>query len=332
MPRRGKQVTLKDIADSLGLSVNTISCALKNRNSIAPETVERIKEKAAELGYIPNSIASSMRTGYTKTIAIILGDIANAYFSIMVKELERNIRAEGYTAIILVTDEDAELENQAIQTAVSKNVDGIFLFPTCRTETGIDLMRKVSLPFVLIGRRLKDPMMDYIVSDDVVGGYIATKYLLDKGHRKILHFAGPDCVSSAFERKQGYLKAMAKARLAYKDDWIVPCDITIGDESDVLIRDVLAGRPDFRAIFTYNDIIAFRILRIAREMGLTLPDIVGYDNIQSKIDLGFVLPSVNIHKSKMAEQAAACLFSRIRRQSRKDRYMNEVVPVELVYG
>ncbi|MDR1253320.1 MAG: LacI family DNA-binding transcriptional regulator [Treponema sp.] len=72
MPHRGKQVTLKDIADSLGLSVNTISCALKNRNSIAPETIKKIKEKAAELGYIPNSIASSMRTGYTKTIAIIL--------------------------------------------------------------------------------------------------------------------------------------------------------------------------------------------------------------------------------------------------------------------
>jgi LacI family transcriptional regulator len=330
MPRRGKQVTLRDIADSLGLSVNTISCALKNRNSIAPETVKKIKGKAAELGYIPNSIASSMRTGYTKTIAIILGDIANAYFSIMVKELERNIRAQGYTAIILVTDEDAELEDEAIQTAISKNVDGIFLFPTCRTETGINLMRKVGIPFVLIGRRLKDSRMDYIVSDDVTGGYIATKYLLDKGHRKILHFAGPDCVSSAFERKQGYLKAVKEARLSFKNDWIVPCDITVGDESDSLIRNILTRRPEFRAVFTYNDIIAFRIFRIAREMDLEVPDMVGYDNIQSKIDLGFVLPSVNIHKSKMAEQAAACLFSHIRRQGKKDEYLNEVVPVELV--
>jgi LacI family transcriptional regulator len=331
MPHRGKQVTLKDIAGSLGLSVNTISCALKNRNSIAPETIKKIKEKAAELGYIPNSIASSMRTGYTKTIAIILGDIANAYFSIMVKELERNIRDEGYTAIILVTDEDAELENQAIETAISKNVDGIFLFPTCRTEIGINLMRKVGIPFVLIGRRFKDPMMDYIVSDDVIGGYIATKYLLDKGYRKILHFSGPDCVSSAFERKQGYLKAVAMARLPFKSDWIIPCDIIVGDENNALIRNVLTDRPDFQAIFTYNDIIAFRIIRIARDMGLAVPDIVGYDNIQSKIDLGFVLPSVNIHKSKMAEQAAVCLFSRIRRQIKKDVFLNEVVPVELVY-
>jgi LacI family transcriptional regulator len=168
------------------------------------------------------------------------------------------------------------------------------------------------------------------VSDDVTGGYLATRYLLDKGHRKILHFAGPDCVSSAFERKQGYLKAVTKAGLPFTDNWIVPCDITVGDESNLLIRDVLAGRPDFRAFFTYNDIIAFRILRIAHEMNFKVPDIVGYDNIQSKVDLGFALPSVNIHKSKMAERAAACLFSRIRRQSKKDEYMNEVIPVELI--
>lgn len=330
MAKKMKQVTLRDIADALNLSVNTISCALKNRNSIALETVKKVKEKAEELGYIPNSIASSMRTGYTKTIAIILGDIANAYFAIMVKELERSIRNEGYTAIILVTDEDAELENMAIQTAISKNVDGIFLFPTCRTETGINLIRKVGIPFVLIGRRMKNSLMDYIVSDDVNGGYLATRYLLDKGHKKVTLFAGPDCVSSAFERKQGYLKAIKEAGLAFNGGWIIPCDIVVGNETDTLIRKTLAKRSGRGAIFTYNDIIAFRIIRIARQMKIDMPDIVGYDNIQSKIDFGFDLPSVNTHKTLMAEKAVLCLFSHIRHQHKKDEYLNEVVPVDLV--
>jgi LacI family transcriptional regulator len=106
MVRKKKQVTLKDIARALDLSINTVSCALKNRNSISAETVKRVKEKAEEFGYIPNSVASSIRTGYTKTIAIILGDIANAYFAIMVRELERIISKEDYVAMILVTDED----------------------------------------------------------------------------------------------------------------------------------------------------------------------------------------------------------------------------------
>jgi LacI family transcriptional regulator len=269
-----------------------------------------------------------MRTGYTKTIAIILGDIANAYFAIMVKELERIIRNEGYTSFILVTDEDAELENQAIQMAISKNVDGIFLFPTCRTETGVNLMRKVGMPFILIGRRFKDPKMDYIVSDDVNGGYLATQYLLKRGHKKILHFSGPDCVSGAYERKKGYLKAIKEAELPFRKDWIVPCDITVSDETDVLIRGVLTKQPG--AIFTYNDLIAFRILRIVRELQCTVPEIVGYDNVQSKVDFGFDLPSVNIHKTFMAERAASCLFSHIRHQNKKDEYLNEIVPVDLV--
>jgi LacI family transcriptional regulator len=331
MTRRVKQVTLKDIADALGVSVNTVSCALAGRNSLAPETVRRVKEKAEELGYIPNSIAVSMRTGYTKTIAIILGDIANAYFSIMVKELERRIRQEGYTAIILVTDEDANLEREAIATAISKNVDGIILFPTCRDDRGIQLMRKSDTPFILIGRRLSDAAMDYIVSDDVEGGYLATKFLLEQGRRKIIHFSGPDYVSSSFERKQGYIRAMEEAGAPHKD-WIVSGEIILGETADERIAETLKVKKDFEGIFTYSDIIAFRTIRIARTLKIKIPAIVGYDNIQSKIDFGFDLPSINTHKTLMAEKAADRLFQRIRRTAKKDEYLNEVVPVDLYTG
>ncbi|MDR2079024.1 MAG: LacI family transcriptional regulator [Treponema sp.] len=321
-------VTLKDIASALHLSVNTISCALKEKNSISSETIRKVKEKALELGYIPNSVASSIRTGYTKTIAIILGDIANAYFSIMVKELERLIRYEGYVAMILVTEEDPRIENEAIEAALSKNVDGIIIFPTCKTEEGINLIRKHRLPFILIGRRMLDAKMDYIISDDVNGGYLATKYLLDKGHRNILLFSGPDYVSSAFERKQGYIKGMDEAGVPV-EDLIIPCDITINEEMDTLIKTVLNCRKNFDAIFTYNDIIAFRIIRAARQLHRDIPDIIGYDNIQSKIDFGFDISSVNIYKTLMAEKATAWLFSRIRHEIKPDEYLNEIVPEDL---
>jgi LacI family transcriptional regulator len=220
------------------------------------------------------------------------------------------------------------LENKAIQAALSKNVDGIILFPTCRTEIGINLIRKVGTPFILIGRRLPDSNMDYIVSDDVNGGYLATRYLLDKGHKRILLFAGPDCVSSAFERKLGYLKAMEAAGIA-ADDLIISCDITVNEATDRLIKKILQRRRDFDAIFTYNDLIAFRIIRIARQMKIALPDIVGYDNVQSKVDFGVDLVSVNIYKTLMAEKAAACLFSRIHNPRETDGYYNEIVPVDL---
>jgi LacI family transcriptional regulator len=249
----------------------------------------------------------------------------------MVKELERLIRKEGYVAMILVTDEDPQLENEAIEAALSKNVDGIIIFPTCKTEKGINLIRKRGLPFILIGRRMQDTNMDFIISDDVNGGYLATKYLLGKGHEKILLFAGPDYVSSAFQRKQGYLKAMTEADIPVKN-LVIPCGITIDEKMDGLIKTVLSRRKNIDAIFTYNDIIAFRIIHIARGMKADIPEIIGYDNIRSKIDFGFDIPSVNIYKTLMAEKATTRLFSQIRHEEKSDEYLNEVVPVDLYTG
>ena len=324
-------ITLKDIAAAMNLSVNTISCALKGTNNISPETIIKVRKKAEEMGYIYNSIAVSMRTGFTKTIAIILGDIANAYFAIMVNELERLIRSEGYTAIIMVTEEDAEIEYQAIQTAISRNVDGIILFPTSNDEKGINIMRKVNVPFILLGRHLEDRKMDFVVSDDISGGYLATRYLLDKGHRHIFCFAGPDAISSARERTQGYIKAMTEASFKNFNKYIIHCDIMINEYMDRLIVNVFKNNKNIEAIFTYNDIIAFRIIRIIRKLKISMPDIVGYDNIQSKIDFGFDIPSINIHKTRMSEIALKQLFNIIRSPRKNAEFLNEVVPVDLCF-
>jgi DNA-binding LacI/PurR family transcriptional regulator len=112
-------------------------------------------------------------------------------------------------------------------------------------------------------------------------------------------------------------------------DLIIPCGITIDEKMDKLIRTTLGCRKNFDAIFTYNDIIAFRIIRIARQMNMVAPDIIGYDNIQSKIDFGFDIPSVNIYKTLMAEKATAWLFSRIRHEIKPEEHLNEMVPVDL---
>jgi DNA-binding LacI/PurR family transcriptional regulator len=113
------------------------------------------------------------------------------------------------------------------------------------------------------------------------------------------------------------------------DDLIISCDITVNEAMNRLIKKTLRRRKNFDAIFTYNDIIAFRIIRIARQIKIPVPDIVGYDNIQSKLDFGFDLVSVNTYKTLMAEKAAACLFSRIHNPRETGGYFNEVVPVDL---
>ena len=127
MKKRRPAVTLKDIAAKTGYSVNTVSRALRDKDDIAVETREMIQRTAREMGHVSNTLAASLRLGYTNTIAVILGDISNPHFSIMMKEIEGYAWKAGYTSILFNTNENEELELAAIQSALNKNVDGIII-------------------------------------------------------------------------------------------------------------------------------------------------------------------------------------------------------------
>ena len=137
-----KRVTLADIAKKCGVSVNTVSHALKDKPDISKKTTERIKKTAEKMGYIQNASASFLRSGFSKSIAIIVGDISNPHFSIMIKEMEQAARTEGYTCFVLNTDENEDLEKEAIVAAISKNVDGIVICPTQKSTKNIEFIKK----------------------------------------------------------------------------------------------------------------------------------------------------------------------------------------------
>ncbi|MFR3483743.1 MAG: VapE domain-containing protein [Clostridia bacterium] len=205
-----KNVTLADIANKTGFSVNTVSHALHDKKDISAKTKEQIQAVAKEMGYIRNSSASSLRSGKTKSIAIIVGDISNPHFSIMIKEMETLFRKKGYTSFILNTDEDEEMEWTAITSAISKNVDGIILCPVQKTEGNVRYLMETGIPFTLIGRRFDQIPTNYVVCDDENGGYLAASYLLSENHRRILFLNGGAYISSAKERLLGIQRAFVE--------------------------------------------------------------------------------------------------------------------------
>ena len=153
MKKRRPAVTLKDIAAKTGYSVNTVSRALRDKDDIAAPTREMIQKTAQEMGHVSNTLAASLRLGYTNTIAVILGDISNPHFSIMMKEIEGYAWKAGYTSILFNTNENEELELAAIQSALNKNVDGIIICPAQKTPYNLTYLKESGVPFVLIGRR-----------------------------------------------------------------------------------------------------------------------------------------------------------------------------------
>lgn len=326
MKRVKETVTLKDIALQTGYSVNTVSRALRGKDDISEKTIEKIKQAANSMGYINNTIASSLRLGYTNTIAVILGDISNPHFAIMTKEIENHARTMGYSTFLLNTNEDAKLERAAIRTAINKNVDGIIICPTQEDSSNIQFLIDSKIPFVQIGRHDGNLDANYVVCDDVLGGYQATKFLIDNGHKKILFLNGPSYISSARERKQGYLKALREAGIPEDGKLIREISVSRGNCSEVL-EAVLKEQISFSAVFAFSDMIAWETCTFFDRKGMSVPkdiSVVGFDHIQSRIAIPSPLATISSFKGKMSVTAVECLKCKMNRDYEKEGHESKI--------
>lgn len=332
-----RAVTLKDIALATGYSVNTVSRALRGKDDFAEDTIQRIKDTAREMGYVNNTIASSLRLGYTNTLAVILGDISNPHFAIMCKEIENYAREKGYVAFLLNTNEDTEMERQAIWTAIHKNVDGIIICPTQENNDNIELLKNSGIPFVLIGRRIEDKAVSYVVCDDVRGGYLATKCLLENGHRRILFLNAPQYISSARERYLGYCRALEEYGLMPEEKLIREISLSNDNVREVMAL-VFSENVDFTAIFAFSDSIAWTAWTWLDECGYHVPEnysLVGFDHIQSRMAIPVQLTTVSSYKKQMSLTAVDCVMKMMSEPSDESEEAEEyqkIIETNLIHG
>lgn len=326
-----KKVTQKDIADRLGFSINTVSRALRKQDHILPETLSLIENTAKEMGYIPNIIASAMRSGRTRSIGIILEDISNPYFGIMVKYLDRYIRKKGYCTILYGTDGHAEKEEDAIQTAVSNQVAGVILFPTSRSPDALKALQDNKIPFVLIDRFYEGAtQMNYVVYDNIRGGYLATRYLIEKGHRDILLFRGPPYISCAMSRYLGYVQAMAEFEIPIHPRLLMQCGVWNVSSRDAL-EQVMRNKIPFTGIVTFSDKQAWMAQKLISEAADDLYqhiDIVGFDHLRNELFYAPDIPSIDVNKDYVAKRATHILFQHIFHPDSAE-YVHETVDVKL---
>ncbi len=331
-PRPKSRTTLKDVALKTGFSINTVSRALRNMQDISEETRTHIQQVASEMGYMGNTIAASLRSGYTHTIAVIVGDVSNLFYSIITEEVEKNARRHGYSTILLNTSEDDDTEYLAIQTALNRNVDGILICPAQQSERNTRFLKESGVPFVLFARRSVEVETDFVVADDRLGGYQATKYLLENGHKDILLVQGPAYNSSAFNRMLGYCDALTEAGIPIREELI--CEVPIkGNGSQKIIGDIIKKGTHFTAIFAFSDIVALVLMQYLQNEGFRIPEdisIIGFDNIQSNFPLPTRLASVDNKKKEVAGQAVHILLKRIRGDHPQEEYWQKTLETELI--
>ena len=328
--RNNRRVKLTDIAAKTGFTVGTISKALQNKEGIALETRASIIKAAQEIGYIANSQAGGLRSGSSKTVAIIVSDIANPLFAIEIKICVSELEQQGYRAIVMGTEERAEREEQAVVSALNKNVDGVLLCPTQKSLDGIRLLQQNGTPFVLMGRRFDNLDADYVVCDDEKGGYLAGQHLAELGHERILVLTADPRISSSSERLRGFQRAMQERGVELDPKLIVEMDASASDIGRK-IEEILASGLDFTAIFAFSDYIAWETIYALNSHGVRVPEdvsIVGFDDVQSHMRFPPPLTTVHFPKRTVSARCVELLLEQIRRSG--DAPVQQVLDTRLV--
>ena len=305
-------VTLKDIAKETGFSANTVSRALRGSNEISEATTAYIRDVAKKMGYIHNGVAASLRVGKSNSIAVIVGSIFNSHFAVMIKGIEEMAAENGYVVIVMNTNEDADTELKAIKTAISKKVDGIIICPTNGPEDNLRLLQNSGIPFVLLGRRVKGIDASYVICDDYGGGKLATEYLINKGNKDICFLVIEQDVSSREERVNGFKDALAEAGIPFCEDMIIgkelrePLAACLDNYRDRILRS--------EALLCFSDMLAHALIYWLRCNGVEVPgriDIIGFDDIQSRIPMPIRVKSVKSFKALMSHTAYELLLEKI---------------------
>jgi len=277
-----KKASLKDIAESLGVSKALVSLVLNDKGDergINRQTQERVRQKAKELNYIPNQYARGLRIGRTNTIGVIVPDISNIFFGKLCKSIEQEAYAKGYNLIISNTYEDAQKEKKLISDLINRNIDGLILASSFDNKNEIDDLRQGDFPLVLVDRVFEDFNVDSISVSNREGAAKAVDFLYRKGVKKPVCFTiSPVYVSSITDRIQGYLSALKNQHDAKL--FQIPHNNIDEGVANALTE---LKNQDFDGIFCVNNNIAKAILKfLARSgnEGLENIKIISFDDIE----------------------------------------------------
>lgn len=310
--RPRKAITLKDIANDTGYSITAVSHALHDRSDISAEAKAIITESAARLGYIGNHMAASLQSGYTRIIAVIVGDTSNPFFAFLTHALENELRTHGYSLFFMNTNEDEAIERECLLLAARQRVDGIIWCPAQQTEDNLNLLESMRIPFVIIGRYFKGHSANYVSSDDYKAGRLVAEHLIRKGHFKTIYIDTLQQNSSSSERYEGFISAYRSCGKPYQTE-IVYFD-TDGRYFQQLFQ--ADGRWRADAFVAYNDLIAWDVmtrasLPSASSSALSTLSILAFDNLHSFLPLPFQLTSVSASKFSLARRSAEILLRQI---------------------
>lgn len=277
-------VKLSDIAAVLGVSVTTVSKALKGYPDISTTTKEKVYNMAESMGYRPNANAVNLRTNETKTLGVIIPTMVHHFFSSILNGILDEAEKRGYLVIILQSNEKYELEKKQIELLLQKRVDGILMSLSNETDDFSHLNNaiKKKTPLILFDKIAKTVNCSKVVINDRKAAYEATSFLINKGYKKIAHFRGGLNPQNSIDRFLGYKKALEDNKIIFDPSLIYVCDNNEDFEDGYNNAEkMLKEHTDVDAIFAITDLVAIGVIKYFNEIGIKIPGqiaVFGFSN------------------------------------------------------
>ena len=322
--------TIRDVAKLAGVAPITVSRVVNNTGYISQATREKVESAINELGYVPNMLGPSLRFNQTMTLAMVVTDITNPFWTTVTRGVEDIAQANGYSTILCNTDESEDKQEQYLQMLLRRRIDGILLVPTSSSPDPIQLIQKQGIPVVVLDRKISDVEVDIVRTDSEEGAYQLTQHLISLGHRDISILAGPQKVSTAVDRVAGYSRAFTENHLVVDDTFVLWGSFS-QESGYEMTKHALAHQPKLTALFATNNFLALGAMQAIQEQGLNIPDdiaLVAFDDIPPAFNINPFLTAANQPAREMGKQAAHLLLKRIKEEA--DCSCQEILlPVDL---
>lgn len=328
-----KPVTLKDISEKLGISVTTVSKALKGYPDVSKKTRALVKELAETLNYKPNAFAVNLRTEESKTIGLIIPEIVHHFFSSVIKGIISQAEKKGYLVIILQSNESYALEKKQLDLLVSKRVDGILISlanGTADFKHITDIIDQ-GKPIVMFDKIAKIVKCSKVIIDDRKAAYTATQHLIDTGCKRIAHFRGPLLPQNSIDRFLGYKKALEDNGMTYDPSLVYIFDDMTFEVGEMFARKILAEHADVDGIFVNTDLVAIGAITEFNRQGVNIPEdisIVGFSNWFMSSAITPSLTTINQPGFEMGKMAFKQLYKELKAKKKKKDIIPKIIELE----
>ena len=304
--------TIKDVAAGAGISYTTVSHVVNGTRPVSDPVRSKVEAAIAELGYVPSGVARSLRVRATGTLGLLVPNASNPYFAELARGIEDHAERNGYSVILCNSDDDTDKQLRYLRVLLERRIDGLIVATVASDAAFAEALANLRVPLVLVDRSLDGVSADQLRVDHEQGAYLATRHLLELGHRRIACIGGPASTQVAQLRAAGYRRALDEAGIEARA--VVDCPFT-SPAGHAAAQALLAGEQRPTAIFAGNDMIALGVLRAAAERQLQVPQqlsVVGFDDIEVSRYLHPALTTVGQCIGALGEQVAARLLERIR--------------------